>query len=109
MPATLPWREDAEAAAKKRCSSPSRSTYWFARKRTSAWAIVSLEYPYPSRVALRPFSVLTCFLSTLARLSGPFEGGLQKSQALAMSFTGPLPSGGSEATIMSCSSTYQPP
>ena len=33
--------EDAEAPAKNLLRSPSRSTYWFARNRTVAWATVS--------------------------------------------------------------------
>src|SRR5215203_993303 len=60
-PATLPWPKIPKHPAKKRCSAPSRSTYWFARKRTSAWAIVSrtvLNYPTPASSVRFPPLVL---------------------------------------------------
>src|SRR4051794_28441021 len=41
MPATLPCPKMPHAPAMKRVSTPSRSTYWFLRKRMAAWAIVS--------------------------------------------------------------------
>ena len=40
-PATLPWPKMPQVAPISRCRSPSRSVYWAARKRTSAWATVS--------------------------------------------------------------------
>src|ERR671923_185906 len=41
MPATLPWPKIPKQPPKKRCSTPSRSTYCAARNRTSACAAVS--------------------------------------------------------------------
>src|SRR6476469_7186041 len=39
-PATLPWPKMPSAPPKNACSSPSRSTRWAARKRTTAWPTV---------------------------------------------------------------------
>src|ERR1700754_881187 len=41
MPATLPWPKIPKQPAKNLLRSPSRSTYWLARKRTVAWETVS--------------------------------------------------------------------
>ena len=41
-PATLPCPKIPNAPGIRRCSTPSRSLYWLARNRTSAWATVSL-------------------------------------------------------------------
>src|SRR5512140_2767559 len=40
MPATLPWPKIPKQPAKNCCSLPSRTTYWFLRKRMIAWATV---------------------------------------------------------------------
>src|SRR5919202_3366234 len=60
MPATLPWPKMPKHPAKKRRSTPSRSTYWLARNLTSAWAIVSLIAP----TYLPPSTLMPQFLET---------------------------------------------
>src|SRR5947209_12082494 len=40
--------------AKKRCCTPSRSTCWAARKRTSAWAVVSRTVAAEGRAVAPP-------------------------------------------------------
>ncbi len=48
-PATLPWPKIPKQPAIRRCSVPSRSLYWLARKRMSACATVNLMHvPFPS-------------------------------------------------------------
>src|SRR3954454_12639792 len=49
-PATLPWPKMPKQPAISRCSTPSRSVYWAARNRTSAWATVSFTGSPPSAV-----------------------------------------------------------
>src|SRR4051812_17737016 len=52
MPARLPWPKIPKQPAKKRCSTPSRSTYCAARKRTSACAAVCRTVPTFSDLGL---------------------------------------------------------
>src|SRR4029450_717685 len=44
-PATLPWPKMPKHPGIRRCSCPSRSLYWLARNRTTAWATVSRMVP----------------------------------------------------------------
>src|SRR4028119_341070 len=62
MPATLPCPKMPKQPAKKDVSAPSRSTYWFARKRTSAWAIVNRTVIWPPPLSLWSPLVPACVL-----------------------------------------------
>src|SRR5215203_6945920 len=111
---------------KKRCSTPFRSTYWFARNRTSAWAIVSRTVPnyltsgssylqlimrcQPCRgTAMAAFVVLPARTRcSVHLLASAFSILSTYSRLLPTSTTGPSPSPGSVSTTVSCSNTYHP-
>src|SRR4051812_7080034 len=76
-PATLPWPKMPRAPPKKCCSSPSRSTRWAARKRTTAWPTVR--------------RVVSVVLGTMSfSLGGSAGGAGDQGQAVVDAGRGPL-------------------